>query len=187
MGEGTSNSSPEGVGDFSLQPAVYEAIVRLVPERSTILELGSGEGDRNLIDLGFRVQAVEHDPAWVGVVPGVEYIHAPLSHIKPTRWHPTQDRWYDSSLLKAKLPALKYDLVIVDGPPGDVGRGGFLKYFNLFDGSVPWILDDIHRFEEWKMIRVLSDKLGKNILIPPTGTERLFAVIGTGEQLGRLL
>lgn len=186
MGEGTQGSSTE-VGDFSLQSAVYDAILRLVPEKSTILELGSGEGDRKLIDFGFRVMAVEHDPAWVGVVPGVDYIHAPLTPIKPTRWHPQHGSWYDPSTLKRVLPKLKYDLLIVDGPPGDVGRGGLLKYYDLFDYNVPWIIDDCHRFEEWKMIRVLSNKLGKDILLPPTGTERLFAVIGTKEQLKQCL
>jgi hypothetical protein len=183
MGAGIEDNGSEG---FSLQPAVYTAIDNLVPLGGTILELGSGLGDAKLIEK-YNVYAVEHDSVWLDKVPGVNYIHAPLTPIKPTRWHPQHGGWYDPSTLKRIVPQLKYDLLIVDGPPGDVGRGGYLKYWDIFDPSVPVIMDDVHRYEEWKMLRVLSDKMKKNIILPPTGTERLFAVFGTPEQLKELL
>lgn len=126
MGEGTKSSGTEGVGDFSLQLAVYEAIAKLVPLGGTILELGSGEGDAKLVP-NYMVYAVEHDQVWLNKVPGVGYVHAPLTPIKPTRWHPHHVSWYDPSTLKRELSKLRYDLLIVDGPPGDVGRGGYLK------------------------------------------------------------
>jgi len=176
----------EPTSDFSLQPAVYDAIAKLIPLGGTILELGSGDGDAKLVP-NYSVYAIEHDEVWLNKVPGVNYIHAPLAPIKPTRWHPHHGVWYDPSILKDIIPKLKYDLLIVDGPPGDVGRGGFLKYWDIFDRNVPFLMDDIHRFEEWKMLRVLSNKLGKSLLIPPTGTERLFGIFGTPEQLEKLL
>ena len=174
------------MSDFSLQPAVYDAIAKLVPLGGSILELGSGEGDAKLVP-NYSVYAVEHDEVWVGKIPEVNYIHAPLVPIKPTRWHPHHGLWYDPDVLRRVIPKLKYDLVIVDGPPGDVGRGGFLKYYDIFDCNVPIIMDDCHRYEEWKILRVLSNKIKKNIVMPPTDTERLFAVFGTNEQLRLLL
>lgn len=180
------SSNQEVASDFSLQPAVYEAIAKLVPIGSSILELGSGDGDAKLV-FNYEVHAVEHDEVWLDKNPNVHYIHAPLTPIKPTRWHPHHGSWYSPSVLRRELPKLRYDLLIVDGPPGDVGRGGYLKYWDIFDSSVPVIMDDIHRFEEWKMLRVLSNKMKKNIVLPPTGTERLFAVFGTSEQLRLLL
>jgi len=174
------------LSEFALHSSVYEAIDKLMPLGGTILELGSGEGDANLVSK-YEVYAVEHDPEWLGKVPGVHYIYAPLAPIKPTRWHPKQDRWYSPEKIRATIPKLQYDLLIVDGPTADVGRGGFLKYWNLFNTNVPIILDDVNRSEEWKMLRVLSNKIDKAIVLPPTRHEKLFAVIGDKKQLENLL
>jgi len=172
--------------DYALQPAIYDVIGKLLPNGGTVLELGSGHGDAKLVEK-YTVYAVEHDENWLDVTPGVEYIHAPIGRIKPTKWHPDQNKWYDSDIIKNRITNLKYGLLIVDGPPANIGRGGFLKYRDCFDSDAPVIVDDINRYEEWKIMKVLANRWNKDILILDTTIERMFAVIAYKEQLKLLL
>ncbi len=64
-------------------------------------------------------------------------------------------------ILKEKLDGLDYDLILVDGPNGLIGRGGFLKHINLFNTQVPIIFDDINRESERQLMIKTSKLLNK--------------------------
>lgn len=111
---------------------------------ATVVELGSGEGTQRLLNLGLKVHSVEHDPAWIGRVPGARYIHAPIV-----------DGWYDPMVLAREVP-LRYDALIIDGPPGTVGRLGLLANLGLFRKG-PTLVDDVHRPDEQRLLMGLVE------------------------------
>jgi hypothetical protein len=146
--------------NHSISDHLQRTIERLIPAGSTILELGSGHGTERLASR-FQMVSIEHDERFVGKAPST-YIHAPIVPFrKPCADFPTDEGWYSRDVLRAELPKHRYDLVLVDGPPNYIGRGGFYKWRGLFDLSVPIIVDDIHRERERKMIGLLSKELGK--------------------------
>ena len=144
-------------------------IVEFLPKGKTILELGSGVGTKTLVN-NFTVYSVENMKKMVGKY-GSNYIYAPIrlyddeylapdipGSTKGGKIIPSQYGWYDYEILKEKLPS-DYDLLFVDGPVGKIGRAGFYKHLDLFNTSVPMIIDDVHRTPERKLLEKVSEKL----------------------------
>jgi len=84
--------------------------------------------------------------------------------------------WYSREVLSRELPKHSYDLILVDGPPNAIGRGGFYKWRHLFNLDVPIVIDDIHRERELLMIRKLSLQLRRPFMVYPW-SRRHFGVI----------
>ncbi len=127
-------------------------ILETIPSGSVVVELGAGRGTADLVD-HFEVWAIEHDPRYVGVISGVNYIYAPLVPI--TRQHKKfveLTEWYDSSIIQAKLPK-QHKAIIVDGPPTSARRGGFYVNYELFDPTAIVFIDDVGRSHEMQMLR----------------------------------
>jgi hypothetical protein len=137
----------------------HKFITTYLKPGKTILELGSGDGDKVLVDAGYIVYAVEHDTTWLNRYEEVNYIYAPLKAHKAVAGLGAANIWYDPAYLK-DLP--EYDLLIIDGPPGCEGRSGFYKYQSLFNLNVPIIFDDAQRSTERRMITRLAGKLNRN-------------------------
>lgn len=129
---------------WAISTELFNWILENIPKDSTILELGSGRGTRELVK-HYNVYSVEHDVKWLNLVPQSHYIHAPLV-----------DGWYDVEILKEKLPK-QYDVLLIDGPPAEK-RIGVLKHLNLFKTDVPIIVDDSNR----KLDRTIVERLIEN-------------------------
>ena len=149
---------------WTISKELYAWIKDNLDNGLTILELGSGEGTRNLME-SYIVHSIEHNGKWVGFVKGGNYIHAPIKQYQ-------RYRWYDIDKIK-NLPA--YDLILVDGPTGPIGRWGFYKNIDLFNTDVPIIIDDIHRTQERLLAEVLAFEFGKELT--EYGTDRKFIVL----------
>ena len=92
-------------------------------------------------------------------------------------YHHPRAGWYDSDALKKQLPK-DYDLILVDGPPGTIGRSGFYKHLDLFRSNVPIIIDDVDRKEELVLLKKLEIKTGRKATIHKGGKEeKHFAVL----------
>jgi hypothetical protein len=143
--------------DWSLTEGAHIWIKANFSPGKTILELGSGEGSARLAAAGFHMVCVEHDKTWVKRYSSLEYYHAPLRRHKPVAGFQS-NQWYDKDIM-ASTKTVDYSLIIVDGPPGDVGRSGFLKYFDLFKPGVPILFDDLHRSAENLLARKVSARL----------------------------
>ncbi len=139
---------------WSIGGGIRSAISQLVEEGAVVVELGSGHGTRKLVEK-YTVYSIENDEDWVDFCEEANYIHAPI-----TLSADGKERWYDTSIIQANLPST-YDLILVDGPPGKIGRGGLLTNFNLFRSDVPIIIDDTIREEEAKIARELAYKLNR--------------------------
>tara|TARA_Y100000592_G_C5405766_1_gene285533 strand:- start:40 stop:585 length:546 start_codon:yes stop_codon:yes gene_type:complete len=164
-------------GGWAIQESCYNLIKEILPEGKTILELGSGYGT-DALSKHYNMISIENQPEWVGVY-NSHYIQVPirsyeintvglLSEVEqytapdlPGENSPLQKGWYDYKILSEKLEGLEYDLILVDGPNGVIGRGGFLKHIDIFNTKVPLIFDDINREAEMKMMKEISKLLNK--------------------------
>lgn len=129
-------------------------------ENSTVLEFGSGEGTKLLTEK-FKVTSIEHDLSYLNLDEKSNYIHAEL-----------KDNWYDVS----KLQNLNYlfDAIVVDGPPGHIGRYKLLDNLNLFNFNTNIIVDDINRKAEMLIFKQLIKDREYSLFM---GEDRFFGVI----------
>ena len=162
-------------GDSNISEICYNFIREILPEGKTILELGSGWGTSALAK-HYKMISIEHDDKWVGEYDS-DYIYAPVQWYD-NNWTtpdiPGNDGWYNVSMMKIHLLDKKYDMILVDGPPGypnylgsgkRIGRGGFYKHLDLFNTDVPIIIDDVKRKAERILMERVSKKLNRPYLV----------------------
>jgi hypothetical protein len=143
---------------WSIPREVFEWIINNIPQNSSILELGSGNGTKELVKL-YNVYSIEENIKWVNVVEGTTYIYAP---IKPTTYmEPHTSGWYDLSCFE-KIPN-NYNAVIIDGPVGN-NRINFIHFCDFFKPDVPYIIDDTQRSGDKIMALSLAKKMKKEII-----------------------
>jgi len=147
----------EGLGGGAIEEALLEMIEVILPKGSIILELGSGDGTKALIEVGYKMISIENDPDWWDLYHD-NYIHAPLVPHKAVAHHDgLPSIWYDAKVLRRELPKIDYDFILVDGPWGN--RGGFVKYWDLFKHDVPIIFDDVNRNRDRKIMSSIAWRL----------------------------
>ena len=130
---------------------------------STILELGSGAGTDHLAEQ-YQMWSVEHDPFFVGRYRS-KYIHAKI-----------KNGWYSKRTLEQELPR-DYDLILVDGPPGSIGRAPFAENLDLFNTDVPIVFDDTHRRAEYYLTVAVGLAVGRSPDFRTTSDGRGFAIV----------
>ena len=87
------------------------------------------------------------------------YIHAPIVENQHAA-EAGEKGWYDLDVVKQHWPT-DPQCVIVDGPPGFIGRTGILSILDKLR-DVPMILvDDIDREAELQLLQMLSTKLDR--------------------------
>ncbi|MEX0849103.1 MAG: hypothetical protein WD055_02645 [Candidatus Dependentiae bacterium] len=145
-------------GGWSIAKELFDHIKELLPKGSTLLEFGSGWASGEF-SKHYTVYSVEHDPFFLNQY-NTNYIYAPI-----------KDSWYDPNILAEDLPK-DYDLILVDGPVGNIGRYGFYVYFDLFRKDVPIIIDDVNRPEEYRLMMDLVDMLGRSYEIYTVNTKQ---------------
>lgn len=135
----------------SISLELYEWIRANLKEGSSILELGSGSGSHELSKV-YQIECVEHDKRWLGVYDNIKYVYAPI-----------ENGWYKIDSIKSVTK--NYDLLLVDGPPGFIGRMKFLDNLHLFNLNCKIVIDDTHRYDERLMAHKLSQKIGRKSII----------------------
>jgi hypothetical protein len=154
------------LGGWAIQESCLNFIKQILPEGKTILELGSGLGT-DYLSKHYVMYSIENYKEWVGVYKST-YIYAPIKNYNnewttpdlPGEGSPKQTGWYDPDIVKNNLPT-HYDLILVDGPNGMFGRGGFLKHLDWFNTNVPIVFDDINREADRQLMIKVSEKIGK--------------------------
>jgi len=155
---------------------LFEKLREILPEGKTILELGSGDGT-SLLAKHYNMISIEHDEKYLNLHPS-KYIYAPLVEIEKQFKHFDEDtHWYSREVLRAELPKIDYDCILVDGPQNQYGRGGFYKWFDLFKHDIPIFIDDAHRKRESKMVVLISAKVQRPVTIYDAWTDKHWAYI----------
>jgi hypothetical protein len=142
---------------WAIPKEAFEWIYNNLPHGSTILELGSGNGTKELVKY-YNVISIEENEKWLDVVPESKYIYAPLKEYPFSNAHSCC--WYDDSCL-SELPD-KYDLLIIDGPVGN-NRSNFLHFMSFFKTNIPYVIDDTNRGGDREMAIKISKILNKEI------------------------
>lgn len=139
------------LGGWAIGKNTYNWILKNIPKGSKILELGSGSGSHELGKL-YNIHCIEHNKQWLNKYDNITYYYAPIV-----------DGWYDTSFFKT-IPN-DYKLLIIDGPPKNIGRGKILEHLSKFNTNVPIILDDTERKDEKELFNKLLQILKKEFII----------------------
>lgn len=158
--------------------ALFQHIRDRVPKGGTILELGSGYGSRELAR-DYTVYSIEHSEKWAHKFPEVNYILAPLVDYND-QYFRDATAWYDPTVLERELPK-EYDAILIDGPPGKVGRAGFYTNLHLFRIDVPMFFDDVHRLWEFRLMGKVAGKLDRTPAVYNCKRRRWYGVIDVEE------
>lgn len=150
-------------GGWSIDEELFDFIRSILPEGKTMLELGSGWSSQKFSE-HYTVYSIEHNEKWVGKY-NTHYIYAPI-----------KNGWYDISILSKKLPK-NYDLILIDGPTGDIGRGGFYLHLDLFNTNTIMIFDDVNRKPEYELMVLVSEKLNRPFNVYQSSEKKQFGVI----------
>lgn len=130
------NLDEKNLGGWAIEKCLIEDLCEMFPNGGTILEFGSGRGTIELTKY-FKVISVEHDPKWIGIASSSTYVHAPIV-----------GNWYDMGPVMDAIKGKNIDVILLDGPPGSIGRKGFLQVIKDLPIPVAYIIDDTHREEE---------------------------------------
>ncbi len=151
---------------------IHNYLGEQLPYKSSILEIGGGEGTAILKVNHRDVTVIEHDPEYLDQVEGVKYIHAPLTAYY-NEYFREATLWYDPSKLQG-LPI--YDAIIIDGPKGTQGRGGFFSNLGLFRTEL-FIFDDVHRIWEFRLAGQVAKHNRTEMILHPAGKRQWFGVV----------
>jgi spore coat polysaccharide biosynthesis predicted glycosyltransferase SpsG len=147
-----SNDWP--LDDWSITKECFDKIVEILPFKSTILEIGSGNSTR-ILSKFYNMISIESDMNWMNKY-NSEYIYIPVKKFNSETFGET--KWLDIDILKTSIQNKKYDLLIVDAG-GD--RVGIYDNLNIFKTNIPIIFDDTMNEEYLKCANMVSNLLNK--------------------------
>lgn len=156
------------LGSVNISYNCINLIRSVIPENSTILELGSGAGTVVLSQY-FKMFSVENQPEWFNKYPdATTYINCRsmmYDSVYTAPDIPENYGWYHTDDIFPNLPE-HYDLILVDGPGGHHwGRGGFLKHLDKFNTSVPIVFDDVNRQPELQLMKMVAKQLNRDCAV----------------------
>jgi len=127
---------------MAISQSLIDSIIENLPKESTILELGSGEGTKKLVDLGYKVYSVEQNTDWVGKYHN-NYCHAPL-----------KNGWYDLDIVNEFIKDREYDALLIDGPAA--GDRSKMRDSDINLETLIFV-DDIDRPEDRQLFDILKE------------------------------
>jgi|TARA_R110000822_G_scaffold363_3_gene1593 hypothetical protein len=172
-----------GISSIHMSDCSYNYIVKNLDKGKTILELGSGYGTTVRLSEHFTMISVENQPEWQNKFSeNSKYINVGNKNYdkgETTWWDKDSEKfevydgfekydtgWYNPDELLPQLPSKdKYNMIIIDGPGGWLGRSGFLKYIDYFNTNVPILVDDIQREQEFLLLQKISEKVNRKYTI----------------------
>jgi len=149
------------LSQWSISPEIVDFLVEALSKDNTIIEFGSGTGSIEL-EKHFHLWSIEHNPTFL-YQNTLTNIYAPMK--KYQKINPTIEtdmieyEWYDQEVVRNVMKKINYDCILVDGPPGIIGRDGFLHNINKFDTNCLIVIDDVNRDDENKLLFNVSKKL----------------------------
>ena len=136
---------------WQLGIAATDWVLANIPAGSKILEFGAGRGTHERANQ-YEITAVEHNKAFES-----HDFHCLLAPIvlNEISSQNNEQGWYDIEAL-LHLKKEKFALIIIDGPPGEVGRSGILAHPWLLNLAPLVMVDDTHREAERQLAHSIS-------------------------------
>lgn len=148
---------------FAIGSRARREIRRILPEGKTILELGSGAGTVFLAKF-YKMISIESETGWIGMSDSA-YLYAPI-----------KDGWYDRAVMQT-VADLQYDFLLIDGPWHRIAkRSAILSSIDLFDLTVPILVDDSNRPDERYLVDELARLTGRESRVFQDGKKQFTIV-----------
>lgn len=158
-----------GIRGGAIPKSLFHELRRVCEPGFRTLEFGCGLSTLLFNELKTHHEAIEHDAKWRDQV---------LPHIRkgiPVTLCDIKDGWYEWKPMKDR----QYDVILVDGPPGRIGREGCLRLFpGILRPGGTVIVDDTHREKDRALAEEIARKLDARLVTRKWGKRR-FAVITT--------
>ena len=152
----------DGDNGWAISIELFNYIKENLPVGSTILSMGSGLGDKYLIEAGYKMISIEQDKKYMNLYHN-NYIYAPIVN-----------KYFDMEIVIDAIKDIDYDLVLVDAPTkASGGRMGFINLEYLIK-DVPVIFDDVNRVDDMNVALEWQKMRDTNIEI--IGTTKQFAI-----------
>jgi predicted O-methyltransferase YrrM len=185
---------------FSLNPNTILHIINEIQinNRKSIIEFGAGVS--TIITAKFiaenninaTIVSVEDNLSWLNFISSqlekyncqhaVQLLHVPLKNSD------SGVKWYDQEQLKSNITNKKFDLILVDGPSGGLGKNArkpvlplLLNYLNQ---SFIIFLDDVRRLDEQQILDEWTTLLRENNFDAKKNNtkSRIYGTISCGES-----
>ena len=158
----------KNLGGWAISIEMYHWILENIPKGKTILEFGSGTGTVELSE-HYKIYSIEHDKRWLGYAKKANYIYAPIFKYK-------KYKWYSIDRIRKGIPK-NYDLLLVDGPNGYIGREGFLDNIRFFKTDIPIIIDDTQREKYIVMCDFIVENYNKKAITIQGGNKQFTVLL----------
>jgi|TARA_B110000914_G_scaffold15878_1_gene12310 hypothetical protein len=165
--------------DWMLPEEAFGWITTNIGAGEIIVEFGSGHGSIEL-SKHYTLTSVEHNKNWLNISQG-NYIFSEITP-NPISTKSGQLGWYQIDILKQNLPP-KPCLIIIDGPPGSIGRHGVLNLIDYLSTAKFILVDDIDREAESDLLESIHSQLKCQIStntsskLRANGSVRKFAIL----------
>ncbi|MFT4092030.1 MAG: glycosyltransferase [Niabella sp.] len=149
---------------WSIDQEVIEHIESNFPDCKRIVEFGSGRMTDILL-AKYHVVSIEHDFRFF------------LKRYRNHRIYlaPIKEGWYDPAIVEKVLNDNTMDLIIVDGPPGELRKGIIDNIHLFYKISCPIIFDDINRDSDEVIMKIFCEKINYRFIIM-SGKKKEFAI-----------
>ena len=176
----------------SMRPTAVIKILNdiAINRRVSVIEFGSGISTIYMAMLlrdfeGF-IYSIEHNSEWIKVLEGsckllglenVEFIYAPLTNYTDNE---VSCEWYDKKEILKKIRNIKFDLVVVDGPPAYTKFSRLNRYPALpfiqdcLNSSFSIYIDDINRKGEKEVVKIWEKNYNLKFSLINGGIGRAF-------------
>lgn len=169
----------KNLSEWAVSEEVVDFLENNLKENCTIIEFGSGSGSIE-IEKNFNLWSIEHNNLFL-YKNTLQNVYAPIKKYK--KINPTlktdikEYKWYNEETVENVMNKINYECILVDGPPGCIGREGFLHNLNKFNTNCLIIIDDVNRTEENKLLYDVSKKLSCKYTVYHCSDGKSFGVI----------
>jgi len=171
--------------DWMMPDEIFSWLEENVEQGTIVLELGSGHGSMRLAEQ-FELVSIEHNPEWLNLADS-KYVHAEIQENAVSAKY-NQQGWYNPEPIIQTLKDMQIPVFIIDGPPGDIGRHGILSIIDELPKNAIFVIDDVHRDDEFDLLQKLLEwHGGKSVIhsaVYESGKERKWAVILPEQEEG---
>jgi hypothetical protein len=137
---------------WSITGHLWATISNFTGPSMRTLECGSGLSTSLFVHSGCIHTALEHDQQTLNILRTADDEAAKSVLLRPLEGEP---RWYDW------LPDAPFDVILIDGPPGTIGRAGILSVLDrLVHNSTIIFCDDAGRRDERQLVTQIAARLG---------------------------